>query len=242
VIVLRRFWPLVVAAILLLVTGFGAAAGSLPLRPAQLNPPDGQPPATWDPHLPSRQPEAVPTENVTAQRIELPSALVHAVQLLCLLLVVGVVILLVVLVARSAVRRTRDALPLPRAVAEQSETAREVLEAVDRGLMELDDGDADPRRAVIACWVRLERAAEAAGVPRRPGDTSTDLVVRLLADRQVNSAVLGDFASVYREARYSPHTVDETMRGQARAALRLLRDELAAQARSSAEPTAQSAP
>src|SRR4051794_13079515 len=33
----------------------------------------------------------------------------------------------------------------------------EMLAAVDAGLAELSDSDGDPRRAVIACWVRLER-------------------------------------------------------------------------------------
>src|SRR5262249_50549582 len=102
----------------------------------------------------------------------------------------------------------------------------EVMAALTQGLAELDEGD--PRQAVIACWVRLERAAEDAGVPRKSGDTSTDLVIRLLSGRSVNSAVLNDFAAVYRHARYSPHPVDDAMRDQAREALRLLRDQLGA--------------
>ena len=86
--------------------------------------------------------------------------------------------------------------------------------------------DADPRRAVIACWVRLEQAAAAAGTPRQPGDTSTELVGRLLREHQVSADVLEAFAAVYREARFAPHEVDLGMRDQARAALRRLRDEL----------------
>src|SRR5262249_18730925 len=99
---------------------------------------------------------------------------------------------------------------------------------VDEGLADLDDADADPRRAVIACWVRLERAAAEAGTPRGVGDTSADLVSRLLASHMVSGTVLAAFASVYREARFATHTVDVAMREQARAALRQVRDELAA--------------
>jgi hypothetical protein len=99
--------------------------------------------------------------------------------------------------------------------------------------VELDDRDTDPRTAVIACWVRLEEAAEEAGVPRLAGDTPTDLVSRLLRGDPTagvpaiaSADVLDGFAHVYREARYATHTVDERMRDQARAALRRLRGEL----------------
>ena len=99
--------------------------------------------------------------------------------------------------------------------------------ALDESLAGLDEADADPRRVVIACWVRLEEAAEAAGIAPAPGETTTELVGRLLAGSQVSAGVLDAFAAVYREARFATHTVDTTMRDQARAALTQLRDELA---------------
>ena len=100
---------------------------------------------------------------------------------------------------------------------------------MDAGLADLDDADADPRRVVIACWVRLEQAAAAAGTPRDVGDTPTELVTRLLAGHAVSAAVLYRLAEVYRLARYATHTVDESMRDQARAALGQLRAELSAE-------------
>lgn len=115
-------------------------------------------------------------------------------------------------------------------------TAAEVVAALDAGLLDLSDTDADPRRAVIACWVRLEQTAEAAGVDRLPGDTPADFVTRLLRNgRPVSADVLAALAAVYREARYATHTVDERMRAQARSALRRLRAELTAEP---AEPVA----
>lgn len=104
----------------------------------------------------------------------------------------------------------------------------ELLAAVDEAVARSDD-DRDPRRAVIACWVRLEEAAAAAGTPRRPSDTATDLVVRLLRGHRVSEPVLAAFADAYRLARYAAHTVDEPVRTQARSALRRLRAELAGQ-------------
>ncbi len=101
--------------------------------------------------------------------------------------------------------------------------------AVDRGLVALAETDADPRGAVIACWARLEAVAAGQGVTRRPGDTSSDLVIRLLDAHQINADVLADFAAVYRLARFATHGVDEAMRARAQAALRQLRDEMAAE-------------
>ena len=101
--------------------------------------------------------------------------------------------------------------------------------AVGRGLDALAETDADPRRAVIACWTRLEAVAAGQGVTRRPGDTSTDLVIRLLDAHRISAAVLADFAAVYRLARFATHGVDDAMRARAQAALRQLRDEMAAE-------------
>jgi hypothetical protein len=100
---------------------------------------------------------------------------------------------------------------------------------VDSGLADLD-ADADARSAVIACWVRLEETAAAVGTPREIGDTSTDLVVRLLGAHDISGPVLDRLAGLYREARYATHVVDDQMRQDARAALRQLRAELGAAA------------
>ncbi len=105
------------------------------------------------------------------------------------------------------------------------EAQERIRAAVDVGLADLDVADQDPRRAVIACWARLEAAAAAAGTERDPGDSSSEFVQRLLAEHAVTAPVLAGLAAVYRDARFATHAVDETMRDQARAALRQLRDE-----------------
>jgi Domain of unknown function (DUF4129) len=102
----------------------------------------------------------------------------------------------------------------------------QLLAAIDEAVARSED-DPDPRRAVIACWVRLAEAAAAAGAGRHESDTATDLVVRMLRGHQVSEPVLAAFAEAYWLARYATHTVDETMRTQARSALRRLRAELA---------------
>ncbi|WP_089156650.1 DUF4129 domain-containing protein [Micromonospora sp. NBS 11-29] len=241
--VLRRWWPVAAVAALLAAAAFAAghsAIGASRIPPAA----DTLP---YVPDYPS--PEAVPSIPVEPRDAAestsggVPDWLATAaVALLCaaVLAAVGYVLWSVV---RGALRRTTRAVPTRRARRTAEGTAREVVAALDAGLVELDDRATDPRTAVIACWVRLEEAAEDAGVPRRTGDTPTDLVSRLLrgdAEAGVpaiaSADVLDEFAHVYREARYATHAVDERTRDQARAALRRLRGELTGPMAAAGEP------
>jgi hypothetical protein len=54
------------------------------------------------------------------------------------------------------------------------------------------------------------------------------LSVGEITGEQVSESVLGEFAEVYRRARFASHPVDERMRQDARAALTRLQGELAA--------------
>ncbi|MCW3838720.1 DUF4129 domain-containing protein [Micromonospora yasonensis] len=231
--VLRRWWP--VAAVALLLAVAALAAGHSSIGASRI------PPATdtipYVPEYPTVAPPpsipAEPRDAGPATSLEVPGWIIWtagAVLALGVLVVIGYVLWTVI---TGALRRTTRAVPAQRARRTAEGTAREVVAALDAGLVELDDRDTDPRTAVIACWVRLEEAAEEAGVPRLAGDTPTDLVSRLLRGDPAagvpaiaSADVLDGFAHVYREARYATHTVDERMRDQARAALGRLRGEL----------------
>src|SRR2546423_13642137 len=108
-----------------------------------------------------------------------------------------------------------------RVVCREAEAAWSATVSTD-----LVDVDTDRGRAVTAGCVGLELAAAAAGPPREPGDTPSELVARLLRGHDVSAAVLFALAEVYRLARYATHTVNTGMRDQARAALQQLRGEL----------------
>jgi len=164
-------------------------------------------------------------------RINIPPGLGWALGGLCAVIALAMVGVLIWLLVGERLGQRQIEMLEPEAPPTDEETERTVRAAVDAGLAELDDADADPRRAVIACWVRLEAAAAAAGTERSPGDTSTELVSRLLGRHSVSEAVLSALAEVYREARFARHEVDQATREQARTALRLLRDELSAGAR-----------
>jgi hypothetical protein len=102
--------------------------------------------------------------------------------------------------------------------------AERLAEAVDRGLRAVDRGT--PSDAVIACWVGLEDAAEAAGVPRNEAETPAEFTLRVLAVDGVSAPDLATLADLYREARYSTHVSSEQAREEARAALTRLRADL----------------
>ncbi|OUC96425.1 DUF4129 domain-containing protein [Streptosporangium minutum] len=124
-----------------------------------------------------------------------------------------VIVMLVRMLMRSG-----DRPPAARPAQERPPAAAEMRAALRAGLTDLDAGD-DPRRAVIACWLRLEHAAAGAGTPRTAADTPGDLVTRLLAAHRVSGPALGRLAAAYRQARYAPHEVAESLRGTARRAL-----------------------
>ncbi|HEY0167108.1 MAG TPA: DUF4129 domain-containing protein [Jatrophihabitans sp.] len=84
------------------------------------------------------------------------------------------------------------------------------------------------RDGVILCWHRLEQAAEAAGLPRLPSETSSDLAERLLSTLPLSQAPLDRLAALYREARFSSHPIPAEAVTQARADLARLRSELEA--------------
>jgi hypothetical protein len=162
----------------------------------------------------------------------LPEWVSWLISALCLTGILTLVGALLWILFRDQLVQRKAKLPVERSpLPTIAETQARVRAAIDESLADLDDTDNDPRRAVIACWVRLEAAAAQAGTPPEVGDTSTELVERLLETHMVSGDVLAALAAAYREARFATHTVDEAMREQARAALRRLRDELRAGAR-----------
>jgi hypothetical protein len=186
------------------------------------------------PPPPTGGPTAAPTPTVSTAppSVSVPGWLAWIPAVFGVLLLLALVVLVVHLVRlylRNRSPRDREDVDVePAPVEVQDETGRQLRAAVDAGIEELDDDATDPRRAVIACWLRLESAAAAAGTPRAPSDTPGDLVARMLAAHQVSAPVLRGCADLYRQARYAPGEVEESMRVQAREALGRLRTELAA--------------
>jgi hypothetical protein len=139
---------------------------------------------------------------------------------------VAVAVAVAHLMRDGAARRAPAQPPRAARTGTGKDRSAQVLAAVDAGLADLAAASSDPRGAVIACWVRLERLAAELGTARHRGDAPTEFVVRLLVAHQVSQVVLTDLTEVYLAARFASHPVDETDRTAAVNALAHLRAEL----------------
>ena len=154
-----------------------------------------------------------------------------------LLAVLGVavavlIISLIVAAVRSAfrrpslTRRTEPTFAAPPVPDELLGGAAKRLELLETG---------EPRNAIVAAWLDLERAAGETGLPRNPAETSTEYPARVIGVWEVDPARLGDPAGLYREARFSVHPLDEGHRRRAIDDLAMLHADLERVARAQRE-------
>jgi hypothetical protein len=97
--------------------------------------------------------------------------------------------------------------------------------ALDESLDDLR-AEADPRRAVIAAYARLERVVAANGLPRRDAETQEEYLVRLLSSLEVSEAAARRLTDLFERAKFSQHVVGVEMKEEAIGALEQLRAEL----------------
>ena len=137
------------------------------------------------------------------------------------------IVALIVLVVAAAVayvvsdrraRRERD----PRI-----ELAQDLAEALDDALDDLRS-EADPRRAIIAAYARLERVLAAHGIARHAFETSNEYLVRVLQGLELRPDAIGRLTELFTQAKFSHHDVDSTMKESAIEALGEVRGELRA--------------
>ncbi len=83
----------------------------------------------------------------------------------------------------------------------------------------------DPRRAVVAAYARMEQALSVYGLPRRPAEAPYEYLGRVAKELDAEESV-ADLTELFELAKFSEHSVGETMRGQAIAALSAVRDEV----------------
>ena len=109
------------------------------------------------------------------------------------------------------------------------------MRAAEVGLAEMADLSREPREAIIACYAAMER--ELANVPDaapQDFDTPTEVLARAVEHHALHADNAVQLVNLFAEARFSPHVMNEGHREVAVRVLRLVLDELAAQAVGSA--------
>lgn len=94
----------------------------------------------------------------------------------------------------------------------------------------IDDlrGEADPRRAVIAAYARMERVLGSHGHPRRPAEAPFEYLGRILLELRVRAGAVRQLTELFERAKFSTHEIDRAMKETAISALLSVRDDLRA--------------
>ena len=107
-------------------------------------------------------------------------------------------------------------------IATRGEAAMAIL---DEGLVALL-AEHDPRKAVIAAYVAMERAMARKGWARRPHEAPTEHLARVLGVAPARAQDLDELVDMYQFARFSEHPVTPAIRDTAVDSVRRLRADL----------------
>ena len=137
--------------------------------------------------------------------------------------VIGLAVLVAAAIAAAmVVDRRRD-----RRGRRTPEQLKELWDALDEAIEDLRR-DPDPRRAVIAAYARMEQALTSHGFPRRPSEAPYEYLRRVGRELEGRRGPVASLTELFEVAKFSEHSVDETMRGRAIDALTAVRREVRA--------------
>jgi hypothetical protein len=115
-----------------------------------------------------------------------------------------------------------------RHVRREVEARKALAEILDDTLDDLR-AEADPRKAVIAAYSRMERSLASFGLPRRPFEAPVEYLSRVLEELRSGSPAARRLTHLFERAKFSQHTIDLGMKEEAIDAVVALRDELRAE-------------
>ena len=181
-------------------------------------PPDAGTPPSGAPAPPGEPPEAPePSSNVF-------SLLAGSTVLLMMLVFVG---------AAIAGRRQRRRVLPATATGDENPTATTasasdpLTRAAEIGLAEAGDLSREPREAIIACYLAMERELEnSPDVVPRESDTPTEVLARAVEHHALRADNATELVELFEEARFSPHVMTEDHREAAVRVLSLVLAEL----------------
>jgi hypothetical protein len=140
--------------------------------------------------------------------------------------IAGLGFIAVAVVALLVVGRRRGATGMRTEGAEPRSESRERIRAAVEDSLEEIAREADPRRAVIRAYVRMEQILARHGLGRFSHEAPVEYLNRALTGIQVSRSAAERLTALFVRARFSHHTVDTELKGEAIAALTAMRDEL----------------
>ena len=97
-----------------------------------------------------------------------------------------------------------------------------LLRGADAAERILTEAGGVPRDLVLRCWLALEEAALASGVPRRPADSPTEFTGAVLRSTRAERDSVDTLLRLYHRARFSEHEItDDDVRSARTAVIRL---------------------
>jgi hypothetical protein len=133
------------------------------------------------------------------------------------------------IVGRRRASGVVSAPPSTVAPPEPAPAGPDLARAAELGLAEIGDRSRDPREAIIACYVAMERELEKSpGTIPQASDTPSEVLARAVRSHALRADSATELVDLFEEARFSPHEMGEQHRADAVRALRLVRDELEA--------------
>ncbi|OBB98792.1 hypothetical protein A5784_23370 [Mycobacterium sp. 852013-50091_SCH5140682] len=178
-------------------------------------------PATQTPAPPSSVPNRPPDPTGSA-----PSAFGY---------LAGATVVLLLIVGFGIARQARRAGQPPSVPQDGMPTAprhaprgpERLARAAELGLEEIGDLSRDPRAAIIACYVAMERAlAHAPGAVPLASDTPSEVLERAVQHHALSADSATELVELFTEARFSPHVMNEAHREAAIQALHRVLAEL----------------
>jgi hypothetical protein len=134
----------------------------------------------------------------------------------------------VLVAAYFVVRSRRYEEPEDDVELRQADELEEVLARVVRETIDDLRGEADPRRAVIAAYARMEAILRRHGYGRRPAEAPYEYLERVLLQLNVAPDAVRELTDLFEYAKFSQHRVGREMRDRALAAFVSIRDDLKA--------------
>ncbi|WP_245673451.1 DUF4129 domain-containing protein [Nocardia lijiangensis] len=134
---------------------------------------------------------------------------------------VGVALVGLVVVAATA-RRKPVAAPPPETAAPPT-VVDSLARAAEMGLAAMNAPGQEPRTAIIACYVAMERglAVDRAAAPLA-SDTPMEVLARAFERGALHDASARELVALFEEARFSPHSMLEWQRMRAEQLLRIV--------------------